>query len=79
MRSFAQVWTNGWAHNLPTGRGVLLPGAHHWKLAMAEHYSDPKEHSTVARWHPTFGVEVLQTPDAAWKVYRAYEQEPRYA
>lgn len=75
---YIKATVGGWAQNLPAGPGVLFPGAHHWKLAMAEQYSDPTEHSTVARWHPKVGAEVLQTPQQAWDMFKAYGQEARY-
>ncbi len=78
---YIKASVGGWSYNVPgypQGR-VVYPGCTDWKLAMADQYNDPKEHSTVARWHPKLGAEALQSPEAAAALFKTYGKEPRYA
>lgn len=76
---YIKATVGGWAENLPSGRGVLFPGASDWKLAMAVQNEDPKGHSVVATWDSKGGVKQHQTPEQADKLFKTYGESPRYA
>lgn len=76
----------GWTYQHPEtrGAGVVFPGVYGWNVRMTGVYSDPKNHSVVARWYwdratRTGKTEVLQTPENAAAMFAAYGQEARYA
>lgn len=83
---FITATRGGWAYNVPgysQGR-IVYPGSSDWKLAMRIQDADPRGHSVVATWHRgrdgnADSVAVLQTPQAAEALFKAYGKDPRYA